>query len=213
MVSETTETEVHFSYLLSGYDDKDFAVKPLIGNGSVEIFNSEKNEWVGSFSLEDHLPKISETMLIRIRNLNVEKTYLWFEIKSLRDGKSYITPKKSIWSEKVYDGYIEEVNYSISNYKEALKESSNEAIEVSEVYVNYKNPYVEFLENIPKLYYMYISLILFLISAVFSFLYRKPKAKREMIQSISEDFKKLDTGDLNVASNLRFVLNSRKRDK
>ncbi|MFH1899533.1 MAG: hypothetical protein ABIJ82_03670 [Patescibacteria group bacterium] len=206
LVSENTETEVYFSYLFSGYENKDFVVKPLIGNGTVEIFNPEKREWVGSFSFTEYLPKISENMLIRFQNLNVNKTYLWFEIESLKDGKTYFTPKKSIWGEKIYDGYVEEINYSVSNYEDTTKEGNNEVFEVMETSQSYKSSYLGFIENIPKKLYLYFSIGLFLAAAIFGFLSQKPKNKKEMIQSISEDFKKLDTCNICNASHLRSLL-------
>lgn len=213
LVSENTETEVYFSYLLSGYENKDFVVKPLIGNGTVEIFNSEKKEWVGSFSSSDNFPEISENMLIRFQNLKVDKTYLWFEIKSVKDGKTYFTPKKSVWGEKIYDGYAEEINYSILNYENTIKDTSNEVFEVTETSKSYQSPYLGFIENIPERVFLYFSVGIFLVSAIFGYLSQKPKNKKEMIQSISEDFKKLDPRDINNASYLRSFLNPRKRDK
>ena len=206
LVPENTETEVYFSYLFSGYENKDFVVKPLTGNGTVEIFNPENKEWAGSFSSTDYLPKISENMLIRLQNLNVNKTYLWFEIESLRDGKTYFTPKKNIWGEKIYDGYVEETNYSLSNYEDTTKEKNNEVFEVMETSQSYKSSYLGFIENIPKKLYLYFSIGLFLAAAIFGFLSQKPKNKKEMIQSISEDFKKLDTCNICNASHLRSLL-------
>ena len=213
LVSENTETEVYFSYLLSGYENKDFVVKPLMGNGTVAIFNPEDKKWMGSFSSLDCLPKISENLIIRFQNLNVNKTYLWFEIENLRDGKTYFTPKKNIWGEKIYDGYVEEINYSVSNYEDTPKEKNNEVFEVAETSQSYQGSYLGFIENIPKELYLYISICLFIASAIFGFLSKKPANKREMIQSISEDFKKLDTRNINNVSYLRSFLNSRRGGK
>ncbi len=206
LVSENTETEVYFSYLFSGYENKDFVVKPLTGNGTVEIFNPENREWVGSFSSTDYLPKISENMLIRFQNLKVSKTYLWFEIESLKDGKTYFTPKKNIWGEKIYDGYVEEINYSVSNYEDTTEEKNNGVFEVMETSQSYQSSYLAFIENIPQEFYLYFSICLFIASAIFGFLSKKPENKKEMIQSISEDFKKLDTCNINNASYLRSLL-------
>lgn len=213
LVSENTETEVYFSYLLSGYKNIDFVVKPLIGNGTVEIFNTDKKEWAGSFSSTDNLPEVSENMLIRFQNLKVDKTYLWFEIKSVKDGKTYLTPKKSVWGEKIYGGYVEEINYSISNYENTIKEKSNEVFEVTETSGSSQSSYLRFIKDIPKEFYLYFGIGLFLASAIFGFLSQKPKNKKEMIQSINEDFKKLGTRNINDASYLRSFLNPRKRDK
>jgi len=213
LVLENTETAVYFSYLLSGYENKDFVIKPFIGSGAVEIFNSEKKEWKGALSSTNLLPQISENMLIRIQNLNVDKTYLWFEIECLRDGKLYITPKKVIWSEKIYDGYVEEINYSMSNYKEINSDKTNEILEVTETSESSQNSYFGLVEKISRRIYLYLSMGLFFSAAVVGFLFKRPENKREMIQSISEDIKKLGTCSINDASYLRSFFNSWGRNK
>lgn len=213
LVSENVETTVFFSYLLSGYINKDFLVKPLIGNGTVEIFNSEKNEWIGSFSSTNSFPKISESMLVRFQNLIVDKTYLWFEIKNVKDGSTYFTPKKYIWGEKTYYGYVEEINYSLLNQTNPAKEINSDVIEVTETSAASQSSYLGFMESIPKKYYMYFSVLVFIVSAVFGFLYRKRENKKEMIQSISEDFKRLGSCDINDAPYICSVVSSWERNQ
>lgn len=195
LVSENIETKVTFNYSLLGYEEADFIIKPLISSGIVEIYNPEYGEWVGSYSYKNNFPTLSKNMVIRFQSLMVERTYLWFEIANLKNGLIYFTPKKIVWGEKIYDGYVENVNYSIVNAAASVKESSGEVLEVTEIKTNYKNKYMEYLENLPKSFYLYVCGVLFILSTIISFVYLKVRGKKEMIQSISEDFKKLDTGN------------------
>jgi hypothetical protein len=206
LVPENFGVGINFSYFLSGYEDSDFVVKPFIGNGVVEIFNPQKNEWVGNFSPEEFLPKISETMLVRVRDLNIVKTYLWFEIEGIKDGNTYFTPKKIIWGESVYDGYVEGINYSISNYGNTVKENDNLGTEVKETSASADIISQDFIKKIPREFYLYFSIGTFSIFTVLSFLYQRPRNKREVIQSISEDFKKLDSRNINDDSHLRSII-------
>jgi hypothetical protein len=213
LVSENIKIPVSFSYLLLGYKDMDFLVKPMIGNGNVEIFNPERNLWVGNFSSTNLFPKLSKNMFIRFQNLKADRTYLWFEISDVWGGKKYITPKKYVWGEEIYDGYVEEVNYSLINYRDTTTETNKDPIEVRETTGSSPNFYLGFIETIPKEHCLYLSILVFFSSALFSFLYRKRESKKEMIQSISEDFKKLGSCNRNNDSYIRSIFGPRERDK
>lgn len=113
LIDENKETVVNFKYKLEGYDEKLFLVKPFIENGIIEVFNPENNLWVSSFSLVSDLPNIQKEMLIRIKGFGTEKTELYFEILNLSNGQVYITPKKYVWSKKVYEKYLEDLNKKI----------------------------------------------------------------------------------------------------
>ena len=113
LIDENKETVVNFKYKLEGYDEKLFLVKPFIENGIIEVFNPENNLWVSSFSLVSDLPDIQKEMLIRIKGFGTEKTELYFEILNLSNGQVYITPKKYVWSKKVYEKYLEDLNKKI----------------------------------------------------------------------------------------------------
>lgn len=187
LILENRELEISFSYKLTGYKNDDFTVRPKIGRGVVEIFDSGKNSWVNSVSPSSVMPKLEEKMLIRIKNLEIEKTLLWFEIKNVKEGKVYTTPSKNIWSEKIFDGYIEELGESTVEFVKSKQESVEETIlGVSDVSETTSS--LGFLDQIPKNIYLYISLGSFSLSAVVGFLSVKAGKSREMIQSIGEDF-------------------------
>lgn len=113
LIDENKEKVVNFKYELEGFDEGLFLVKPFISNGVVEVFNPEKNMWVSSFSLVSDLPTLQKEMLIKIKGFGIEKTCLYFEILNLSNGQVYITPKKEIWSKKVYEKYLENLNKKI----------------------------------------------------------------------------------------------------
>ena len=113
LIDEDKETVVDFKYELEGFNEKLFLVKPFIANGIVEVFNPEKNLWVSSFSLVSYIPNIQKEMLIRIKGFGIEKTELYFEILNLSNSRVYVTPKKEVWSKKVYEKYLEELNKKI----------------------------------------------------------------------------------------------------
>ncbi len=113
LIDENKETVVNFKYKLEGYDEKLFLVKPFIENGIVEVFNAEKNIWASSFSLVSDLPNLQKEMLLRVKGFGIEKTDLYFEILNLSNGQVYLTPKKEVWSKKVYGKYLEELNEKI----------------------------------------------------------------------------------------------------
>jgi len=159
----------------------------VIGKGVIEIFDKKNNTWVSSVFPSSTFPNLEETMLIRARGIETEKTLLWFEIKNIKTGKVYLTPSKNIWSKKVYEGYIEELGASVVDFVKNKQATVNEnvlgASDVSET-----TPSTGFLDQIPKNIYLYISLGCFSSSAVVGFLSIKTRKSREMIQSIGEDF-------------------------
>lgn len=113
LIDEDKETVVDFKYELEGFNEKLFLVKPFIANGIVEVFNPEKNIWASSFSLVSDLPNLQKEMLIRVKGFGIEKTGLFFEILNLSNGQVYLTPKKEVWSKKVYEKYLENLNKKI----------------------------------------------------------------------------------------------------
>jgi len=128
LIDENREMVVDVKYRLDGFIEDIFIVKPVIENGTVEIFNPEKNLWASSFSLVSDLPDLKKEMLIRVKGFGIEKTNLYFEILNLSDGQVHLTPKKEVWSKKVYEKYLENLNKKIE--RDAILK--NEAGEPSE---------------------------------------------------------------------------------
>jgi hypothetical protein len=125
LIDEDKETVVDFKYELEGFNEKLFLVKPFIANGIVEVFNPEKNIWASSFSLVSDLPHLQKEMLIRVKGFGIEKTNLYFEILNLSNGRVYLTPKKEVWSEKVYEKYLDNVNKKIKENSVLKNEGEN----------------------------------------------------------------------------------------
>lgn len=113
LIDENKETVVNFKYELEGFTEELFLIKPVIENGIVEIFNPEKNSWASSYSLFSDLPNLQKEMLIRVKGFGMDKTGLYFEILNLSNGQVYLTPKKEVWSKKVYEKYLENLNKKI----------------------------------------------------------------------------------------------------
>ena len=73
-------------------------------------------------------------MLIRVKGFGIEKTNLYFEILNLSNGRVYLTPKKEVWSEKIYGKYLDKVNKKIKenlvlkNEEENIPEETLESV-------------------------------------------------------------------------------------
>lgn len=176
LVDNEKEIEVEFNYLLTGYKEGDFSVRPVVENGIVEIFNEDSGQWVSSFSSFSNFPKLSKKNLITFKGLTVEKSVLHFEIYEIGTGKTYLTPKKSIWSEKVYEKYIEKVNESLSRKNLEKKEVVEEVAESSQSSGSEKyepSDISKFIDSIPKKYFLFFGVAVFVISAVVGFKYKK----------------------------------------
>lgn len=134
LLDDNKETVVNFRYELEGFTEESFLVKPIIENGIVEVFSPEKNLWASSFSLVSDLPHLQKEMLIRVKGFGIEKTNLYFEILNLSNGRVYLTPKKEVWSEKIYGKYLDKVNKKIKenlvlkNEEENIPEETLESV-------------------------------------------------------------------------------------
>ena len=167
------EIIVHFDYDLQNYDEETFLVKPIIKNGIIEIFNSDKNSWVSSYSLMSDLPNIKKEMEIKIKGLEVEKSSVYFQIFNTSTGKIYTTPEKFVWSKKVYSKYLEKINEKVTSNL-VLKEESGapDVLSYNQAEVSAsvgKTNLTKTLEKIPQKYFYIFSIFVFLISFLFGF--------------------------------------------
>lgn len=124
LIDEGKSLKVTFKNSLSGYEESDFLLRPISDKGIVEVYSQKSGTWVGTGSSMDQLPSLEDDILIKINGFEVEKTFLYFEVFNTVTGEVYKTPKKTIWSYKVYSKYLESVNKVLSNRK-ILKEESN----------------------------------------------------------------------------------------
>jgi len=182
LIDENKETVVDFKYELEGFTEKLLLVKPFITNGIVEVFNPEKNLWVSSFSLVSDLPNIQKEMLIRIKGFGIEKTDLYFEILNLSNGQVYLTPKKYIWSKKVYEKYLEDLNKKIKgdlvlkNEGEGVQEETLDSVFLKDF--NRGSIYRKLYEKITEDYFYLLVFFEFLIFSYVGFRKSKNSVKR-----------------------------------
>jgi len=187
LIDENKETVVNFKYKLEGYDEKLFLVKPFIENGIIEVFNPENNLWVSSFSLVSDLPDIQKEMLIRIKGFGTEKTELYFEILNLSNGQVYITPKKYVWSKKVYEKYLEDLNKKIKgdlvlkNEGEGVQEETLDGVFLKDS--SRESIYKKLYEKITEDYFYLLVFFEFLIFFNLGFRKSKKNVKRIDIES------------------------------
>lgn len=123
LVDKDEEIKVHFKYDLQNFNEDNFLVRPVIENGLVEIYNMGNNSWADSSSTLPSLPALNKEMTIKIRGFEIEKTALYFQIFNTYTGEIYTTPKKPIWSKKIYSKYLEKVNDKVFGNVVSKKDS------------------------------------------------------------------------------------------
>ena len=182
LIDENKETVVDFKYELEGFTEKLFLVKPFTANGIVEVFNPEKNLWASSFSLVSDLPNLQKEMLLRVKGFGIEKTDLYFEILNLSNGQVYLTPKKYIWSKKVYEKYLEDLNKKIKgdlvlkNEGEGVQEETLDSAFLKDF--NRGSIYRKLYEKITEDYFYLLVFFEFLIFSYVGFRKSKNSVKR-----------------------------------
>jgi len=178
LIENENEVQVEFGYSLTGYKESDFSVRPIVENGSVEIYNEAKDTWVSSFGLFSSFPSLKKNMMVRLKGFEVEKSVLYFQIYNLKTGESYFTPKKSIWSRKVYEKYVEKVNENLENVLGAkdeapeVLESSQSAVVSEKKPPNFENLF-KFVDSIPKRYFFFFGIAVFVWSVIFGYKFLK----------------------------------------
>jgi hypothetical protein len=161
------DIEVSFQYDLEGFDGGDFLVRPVIKNGTVEVFNFNTNNWVGSYSLISEVPNLQQKMLIRMKGFDVDKSSQYFEIFNIKTGEISSTPEKEIWSKQIYSNYGELINSNLSKIKVLRLEKENvtdEYLDSVELEIHEEANFMDRIDNIPKIYILITGLVFFVTS-------------------------------------------------
>jgi hypothetical protein len=112
------EYKVVFKHLISGAEEKDFTIKPIMENGLIEIFESEKNIWIKQNDLRSSFPKLNSEMRIRIVSFGNYKSEICFEIQHIKTTALYKTPCKTYWDRASLGGYLSLINDRILKWNE-----------------------------------------------------------------------------------------------
>jgi hypothetical protein len=105
--------KINFSYLLSGAEAKDFTVRPIIENGTIEIYDEEKNHWVGQSDFRSNYPKLSSEIQVRVTGFADRKSKICFEIQHIKSTNLYKTPCKVYWNRILLGKYVVLINDKI----------------------------------------------------------------------------------------------------
>ena len=112
------EYKVIFEHLISQAEEKDFTVRPVMENGVIEIYNSEKNTWVKQNDLRSMFPKLNSEMRVRVISFGKYKSEICFEIQHTKSMVLYKTPCKTYWDRASLRGYISLINDRILKWTE-----------------------------------------------------------------------------------------------
>lgn len=181
LIEENKELSVEFNYSLKGFKETGFLVRPFISNGIIEILNEVKGIWVPTYGIVSNFSYLNKNTVIRVKGLSIEKTELWFEVINIGTGDVFLTPKRYVWGNKVYENYIGKVNNNINNNNEEVSEENVLGFSVFESSQskkggeseNNENNLWKRLENIPKVYFFVLSIVVFVSSLVLGFVYKR----------------------------------------
>jgi len=112
------EYKVTFEHLISQSEEKDFTVKPVMGNGIIEIYDPERNIWIKQNDFRSNFPKLSSEMKVRMISFGEYKSEICFEIQHTKTTVLYKTPCKTYWDRSSLSGYINLINDRILKWKE-----------------------------------------------------------------------------------------------
>jgi hypothetical protein len=172
-VEDNKEVNIELIYSLDGYIEKDFLIRPVISNGIIEILNEENGKWISSYGLTTDLPSLKKNMLVRVRGVSVEKTEIFFEIRNINTGEVYLTPKKYIWSNKMYENYLERLK--IQRKQEEIEQINKNEVTESSSTQNFnqindesvkKEDLIDKLDKIPKIFFLILGIIAFIVSFI-----------------------------------------------
>ena len=176
LIGKDEEITVHLKYDLQNFKEDSFLVRPVIENGIVEIYNVGNNFWVTSYSILPSLPILNEEMTIKIRGLEVEKTGLYFQIFNMSTGEIYTTPKKTVWSKKIYSKYLEKVNEKIFGNvvsKEDAEFSDVNYLESAQITPSPRgSPLDNIIDKFSKEFFYLVPLFVFIVSFFIGFKYK-----------------------------------------
>ncbi len=101
---------VMFIYSLSGATVSNFTVIPSSSSAIVEIFDDVNNTWILNNSPRTNYPHLSETMKIKIVQVNDPFLDLCFQVQYLVNGKIFQSSCRRVWNRKYYLSYLEQIN-------------------------------------------------------------------------------------------------------
>lgn len=110
VLNNVNSINVEFFYNIVGEQEKNFYVVPVCDSCLVSIFNANKGEWVFSSQNLNQMPTLSRSHVIKIQNMGKDTADVKFKIIHIKTGKSWETPVKVFWSEKVFGDYISRLN-------------------------------------------------------------------------------------------------------
>lgn len=114
VILEDAEIEVQFSYVLERYEENDFVVRPVLGDGTAKIYNEDNDTWAGQYDLWTNMPYLRKTMKVK-PNFSGNSD-LSFQIQNTLDAEIYETPKQTIWGKNAYSGYLSTLNKNLKMY-------------------------------------------------------------------------------------------------
>lgn len=176
-VEDNKEINVELIYSLDGYTEKDFLIRPVVLNGIIEILNEENGKWVSSYGLTTDLPSLKKNILVRIRGVSVEKTEIFFEIRNINTGEVYLTPKKYVWGNKVYENYLERIKIYKNDKNseeiienEVIESSSSQNFDQTRENVDKKEDLADKLDKIPKIFFLILGIAAFTVFFVIGYI-------------------------------------------
>ncbi len=170
---------VSFKYLLSGYEEKDFLIRPLLQNGFIEILNKDTGTWVSSLVLLNSLPTLDKSMKVRISGVELEKTSLSFEIYNTKNGEVYKTPNKDIWSDRVYFDYVNKINSNLFHFaldkEETDGNNTSNMVDTAVISSGDNDNILTKVNSLPRKYFLFFGLGVFCLSVSFGIISFKKK--------------------------------------
>lgn len=124
----------YLSYSLVGYEGADFIIRPVLSRGIVQIFNQEKNQWIGQADLWSNMPKLEKEVKLKIDVSG--SSDLWFQIQNVTNAQIYETPKTTIWGQNIFTDYIDKLNKNAKMYVLEQAMSQNSLKEMDETNLN-----------------------------------------------------------------------------
>jgi hypothetical protein len=170
---DNKEINVQLIYSFEGYTEEDFLIRPVISNGIIEILNEENGRWISSYGLLTEFPSLENNILVKLTGLNVEKIEIFFEVRNIKTGEVFLTPKKYVWGTKVYENYLERLKISKNEDKnqeisenEGLESSSSNNTKQTGLENTKSETFEDIFNKIPKIFFLILGIVAFSVSFV-----------------------------------------------
>lgn len=165
-----------------------YKVRPLAGSGKVYIWDNVNNEWVLNTKPWSAMPKISETMRVKISDFEKDTDWLVFEILDTRTSRKFETEPIKIRGNVAIENYLPELNRNIAGFGPSADPSENVSAKTAAEQFFVTESGVEKLADINSpMASAYLPLSVFILMTIFSYLYfylRSQKTKTGIITSI-----------------------------